>query len=154
MFGTRIVEIYIYIYFHTACFDRFFRCYTSHKNSGNTTNPAGHESGNSGEVIWEILNKIYDYNHHISHQSPTADHQMNELQVQVQPPEHRRNPTEPQNPTGSHPEPQNRTTNTATPYAVTVISHEDPNAGDTAADGVYREVIAGSEVHVYDVPQW
>ena len=98
-------------------------------------------------MIREFTNIIYDNNHHISRQSPTADHQMNELQVQVQPPEHRCNPT------GSHPEPQNRTTNTATPYAETVMSHEDPNAGDTAADGVYSEVTVGSEVNVYDVPQ-
>ena len=97
-------------------------------------------------MIREFTNKIYD-NNHISRQPPTADHQMNELQVQVQPPEHRCNPT------GSHPEPQNRTTNTAMPYAETVMSHEDPNAGDTAADGVYSEVTAGSEVNVYDVPQ-
>ena len=99
-------------------------------------------------MIREFTNIIYDNNHHICRQSPTADHQMNELQVQVQPPEHRCNPTEPQNP-----EPQNRTTNTAMPYAETVMSHEDPNTGDTTADCVYIEVIAGSEINVYDVPQ-
>ena len=98
-------------------------------------------------MIRVFPNIIYGNNHHICRQSPTADHPMNELQVQVQPPEHRCNPT------GSHPEPQNRTTNTAMPYAETVMSHEDPNAGDTTADGVYIEVIAGSEINVYEVPQ-